>query len=367
MDDANLHSYLANLYGEYTVLDESRIRFSEYLKSIAELFSGLNINVRFVWSKNCFTHFLVIGKKQYLIYDAKMGLYMNALRFPELVEGTGVGDFEEVLFSAMAYIASGELLLKGHPRLCAFLNKQYVKGFYYNAPTGILDEMNQITSVLLHEWGHFFGKNDDKAFLENMGIVRKIFDDFCDNRARECRNIGQFDKAMWYDTGFRNDFVKNNIDDECCADLFGFEHYLLFRDDDEMFRSLTRVDSFAFDSLVAIHQFYMINYIKLIVDSAMKGEEYCFVEKDSYDQRLRITREIYSRRLINEVGVDRARKTHERFTSYLYKYHKQMLGMLKDLHRMIYQNKEVFGESDEVSSVNERCLEKYVWPPVGSE
>ena len=366
MKDRNLRGYLDNLYGEYTILDENRLHFSEYLKLMSGLFSGLNINVRFVWSKNGFTHFLVIDKRQYLIYDAKLGLYMNALRFPELAEDAGIGDFEELLFSAMTYIASGELLLNGHSQLCAFLNKKYVKNFCYNSPIGILDEMNQITSVLLHEWVHFIEKNSCEKLFENMKIINAVFNDFCDKKVSECRQIGQADRAMWYDSVFRYYFMDKNAK-ECCADLFGFEHYLMLRDKDEVFRMLTRIDGFVFDSLVAIHQTYMINHIKLVVDSAIKGEEYCFVEKDLYDQRLRITREIYSRRLIAEVGVDRARKTHERFTGYLYKYHQQMLGMLEDLHRIISQNKGVLSQSDRESLENENCFEKYVWPPIDSE
>jgi len=365
MDDQVLYGYIESVFGEYTIIDKNRIRFPKLLGGLSELFDVLGIHLLFVWSKNCLTDFLVTDKGKYLISDAKVGLYMNALSFPDVIKHYENASFEDLLFEAIAYMAAGELLFMGHPKMCAYINKQYVKHLYYNAPVGAGEAINKILSVLLHEWGHYISKVNSVALLENMSIVEDAFNDFCNDKANMYFDQKDYNKSMWYNTVYRNKFKDNKVDIECCADLFGFEHALLLMKQDDMFKMLSGgIDRFAHDSLVSIHQFLIIEYVKVIVKSAIAGNEYDFKKKGSYNQRLRITRDIFSRRLINEVGLSVAKKSHAKFTEYLEKYDNPVDDMLRDLHRIIFQNRNVFNESEDTLVVNEKCQDLYKWPPL---
>jgi hypothetical protein len=357
-----IRSYLNATRGDIQFIDNDKNSFPHYVKAIDELFRGDNIKVCFIRSPACKTEFITIDGARHFIIDRQSDLYFNALAHPTVLSENDESERIELLFGALTYVAANELFYCGRPLLASKALEAYGRGRFYNAPVDFCGEMCRLHFSLFHEWGHTIvkeGKEVAKAVLAETDLVFSEHVDELTQKACADRSIA---KNIYYRTRYTEQFQVNNRV-ECAVDLLAALRMKEMLDSVVEVKLATGgIPTFLKKSLIAIHQHEMIEDIRHIVKRAIAGAKYEERDQSILIQRMRVTRQIFNRLMVDLYGIDGARSFHNEFYSYLVHFDRPCKKELyEQLHNFIAANREIFNEQIEPELNSERCVKLFEW------
>ena len=354
--------YLSATRGDVQFIEDTGNRFPSYIKFIHELFGSNDIKVIFIRSPACKTEYITIDGEKHFIIDRQSDLYFNALAYPTIFSQDEKSENTERLFGALCYVAANELFHCGRPLLAQKTLEAYGRGYLYNTPVDFHGEMCRLHFSLFHEWGHILVNDNNEAATDVLTATDQVFSEHVDELTQKACAEGNYAKNIYYRTRYSDQFKSNNRT-ECAVDLLAALRMKEMLDGDIMLSACTGgMPIFLQKSLITIHQHEMIEDIKGIVKRAITGASYAERDQSILIQRMRVTRQIFNRLMVDLYGIDRAQSFHSDFYSYLVRVDQPCKKELyEQLHRFIAANRDKFNEQLEPESNSERCLELFDW------
>ena len=357
----DIYDYLSITRGFFELIPDNSNRFSQYIDFVRSSMKDYEINVLFIRSQYGKTEIVSISNEKYMIIDRQNDLYMNALAFIEIFKENDAA-FIDNLFNILVFISSSELHYRQRPLLALKLYNLYKSKYNLTVPLDIIAEMGRLHFILYHEWGHYIADDHANVLETVTASVEGIFDDHIKDVLRNIDGENNFLKNFYYNVTYREIFEKNNLN-ECVADFLALEAMFIIMDSDQLMTiSLGGKSNFVFNILIGIYYLFIIKNIKNIVNDAINGFEYKEMDSSIIEQRLRVTRQIFSRMLYDHIGSKGSKENFYRFTSFVNKYNNILRHELyPQLHRLIYANRSTFDEHIDFEINIEKCLKVFNW------
>lgn len=354
----NIKDYLSATRSNYTFLNPEKSRFSKLYPLIESALEDDGLEFCLIRSSSCKTEIVELDDKKYVIIDTQIDHYINALALPRILAESNTEIFDDLFFNAIMFIACNELFYSNNATLAKHLYEHYSSqkfAFPHNSPNALA----KLFYVVSHEWGHDVVDRNSTVLDDVLTEIDDVYNDLVSGLLRKSASENDVARNFYYQTKFKEVYEKNNRI-ECAVDGVSALQIQAIMKDDDMFRILLGGYSGYFhSSLVCLHQLTIISEIKNLVKSALAGEEYETISDNELYQRLRITRYLYSRFLVDEIGNDEAQQSWNKFTDYFSSVSSNNIkDVLKQVHRVIASNTDTFTEINNESD-NEFCINEF--------
>jgi len=339
-----IEDYLSATRSNYTALDPENCRFSKIYPFIENILKNHALEFCLIRSSSCKTEIVEFDDKKHVIIDTQTAHYMNALDLAETLSEPKTEEFNDLYLNAFMFIACTEIFYNNKPTLAKHMYEQYSSKMFAS-PIGASNAMGKLYYATSHEIGHnILDKNP--TILDNvLTEVDDIYDDLVSSHLRQSCLVEDVARNFYYQTRFEEIYRKNNRM-ECAADAVSAIKVLGTMKKDDLFRgSLGSYGGYFYSSLVCLHEIIIISEIQSLVRSALVGKEYETTPDNELYQRLRITRYLYSRLLVDELGKDEAKKWWDKFTDHFSSLSSNHItNVLKQVYKIIASNKDTFTE-----------------------
>lgn len=352
-----IEDYLSATRSNCSVLDVSKSKHSKVMNTVISALSEKGLKFSLVQSSDCKTEILELNGDKWVIFDIQIEKYMGALDLVHVLSDDK-NDLENHFFGAATFIACNELFFLNRATLAKNIYNHYSSGIFSNPPT-TPRTFAKIFYILFHEVSHDKADKDPDDVEYIYIDVDEVYNEIVSDRLKSTYINIDLSSNFYYQTTFP-DLYKNLNRLESAVDCLAALHVQGITHDDEKFSiSVGGYVSFLHSSLVCIHQLILIDKIKNTVKMALNGDSYEETSQDLLYQRLRITRYLFSRLIVDGFGIDVAEKSWNKFTKYLESVPNEMVNdVFKQLHRVILSNKETFSEKNNESNV-EYCLREF--------
>ncbi len=342
------------------ILDENN-RFKDYVSIVHSAMHENEIDVIFIKSQACKTERVNISDKSYMVIDRQSDLYINAIQFPEILSKDDNNKYKDDLFKSIMYIACNELFFEDHTLLAQQLHQKYIIDYNFNEPIDVIGELSRLHYVVHHEWGHVKGEKITELEQAALDTVQQIFDDHLDEITKKACLNNEWDKNIYYQTTYREQFKEHNHL-ECAVDFIAvLEMFSIFDENKMLGALLGGKTKYIYKSLECIYLHQVIKSIKSLVQQAINKQEYQEYESSILIQRLRVTRQIYSRLLIDHLGLDEAKRSYNEFTLFSQRVHNLLHDeIFPRVHQTIINNISLRNEINNTNAIN-YCMEKFKW------
>lgn len=316
-----IRDYLKAVVGEYKEVSAGSFKYEHVVDSIKDVNKAFidedgDIEFLMIRSADCKSKMVRFGGRSYIIINRQADLYINALVKAELLHEVEGFDYNDCFYQAIVYIASNHFAFKGMKTFADFIVKER-NGLSFNSVHKLNEQIQRMFFVSLHELGHVRYKSDKVLSNDLQDDVNQVFEEHILSMIQSSINQGEHLKKLYYQTTYKNQFNTANLE-ECCVDYYSAIIYFhLLEIKGSYLPMFGGYERFVTTALRGIHNFNIISHILEVVELVLSGKEYHDDNLMQNMQRFRVTRQVYSRLLLDSVGVDKARANFADFTEYL--------------------------------------------------
>lgn len=357
----NIESYLLAKRTNYVIIESIESRYPKTISLIKRALNEEGLKFILIRSSDCESEIVRLGETKWVIIDIQAELYMNSLSIPSIISESGTEEFKDSMFAALTFVACNELHYRNKAKLARHIHSHYSSSYSFNQPNNPFSSMARLFYIVFHEWGHDIADNKSNILDDILIEVDDVFKELVTEQLNNTYSNNNFSKNLYYQTTFQDLFNKNNRI-ECAVDTISAIQTKITINDDKMFgASIGGFSGYLHSALICIHQMTIIREVQSMVQCAIDGIEYKTLPEQELNQRIRITRYLFSRLLVDELGMERAEISWNKFTKYMAPVSgKNLNELLNQVHRVILSNKDTFSEvNNEIDS--EYCINEFSW------